>query len=86
MSEYGFVVVGDGNLGFAVAFTFEGMRITTEGAVIGVDDTPIPGRYAVGEMVGDLFYFDYPGGSGFCADAVFGKIAGARAGAYAKAR
>ncbi len=51
-----------------------------------VDDAPIPGLYAAGEMVGGLFYFNYPGGSGLCAGAVFGKIAGDSAGAYTKAK
>ena len=37
-------------------------------------------------MVGGLFYFNYPGGSGLCAGAVFGKIAGDSAGGYAKGK
>jgi tricarballylate dehydrogenase len=69
-----------------VTFTFGGVRITTEGEVTSVDDKPIPGLYAAGEMVGGLFYFNYPGGSGLCAGAVFGKIAGDAAGGYAKAQ
>jgi tricarballylate dehydrogenase len=69
-----------------VTFTFGGVRITTEGEVISVDDAPIPGLYAAGEMVGGLFYFNYPGGTGLCAGAVFGKIAGEAAGGYAKAK
>jgi len=77
-------------LGFAVTcgvtFTFGGVRITTEGEVTSVDDAPIPGLYAAGEMVGGLFYFNYPGGSGLCAGAVFGKIAGDAAGTYAKSK
>ena len=69
-----------------VTFTFGGVRITTDGEVISVDDAPIPGLYAAGEMVGGLFYFNYPGGTGLCAGAVFGKIAGEAAGGYAKAK
>ena len=42
--------------------------------------TPIPGLYAAGELVGGLFYFNYPGGTGLMAGAVFGRIAGATAG------
>ena len=34
---------------------------------------------AAGEMVGGLFYDNYPGGSGLTAGAVFGRIAGAGA-------
>jgi tricarballylate dehydrogenase len=42
---------------------------------------PIPGLYAAGELVGGLFYFNYPGGSGLTNGAVFGRIAGANAAA-----
>ena len=41
---------------------------------------PIPGLYAAGELVGGIFYFNYPGGTGLTIGAVFGRIAGARAG------
>ncbi len=40
---------------------------------------PIPGLYAAGELVGGLFYFNYPGGTGLMSGAVFGRIAGAAA-------
>ena len=50
------------------------------GQVIDSDMNPIPGLYAAGELVGGIFYFNYPGGSGLCAGAVFGKIAGTSAG------
>ncbi len=45
------------------------------------DHRPIPGLYAAGELVGGLFYLNYPGGSGLAAGAVFGRIAGTGAGA-----
>jgi tricarballylate dehydrogenase len=32
--------------------------------------------YACGELVGGLFYFNYAGGSGLTAGAVFGRLAG----------
>jgi tricarballylate dehydrogenase len=48
--------------------------------VIDTDGAPIPGLHAAGEMVGGIFYFNYPGGSGLCSGAVFGKIAGTSAG------
>ena len=35
---------------------------------------------AAGELVGGLFYFNYPGGTGLVSGAVFGKLAGASAG------
>ncbi len=28
------------------------------------DGLPIPGLYAAGELMGGLFYFNYPGGAG----------------------
>ena len=34
-------------------------------------------------MVGGIFYFNYPGGSGLINGAVFGKIAGEAAGKHA---
>ena len=43
--------------------------------------TPIPGLFAAGELVGGLFYFNYPGGTGLMAGAVFGRIAGRSAAA-----
>jgi tricarballylate dehydrogenase len=46
---------------------------------------PIPGLYCCGEMVGGLFYFNYPSGTGLVSGAVFGRIAGAGAGRAALA-
>ncbi len=62
-----------------ITFTFGGVRINTDAQVIDTDGRPIDGLFAAGEMVGGLFYLNYPGGSGLTAGAVFGKIAGASA-------
>ena len=62
-----------------ITFTFGGVKVNTDAQVMDVDDRPIPGLYAAGEMVGGLFYTNYPGGSGLMSGAVFGKIAGAAA-------
>ena len=62
-----------------LTFTFGGLKITPQGQVINVDDEPMPGLYAAGEIVGGLFYFNYPGGSGLTSGAVFGRIAGTSA-------
>ena len=62
-----------------VTFTFGGLRISTEGQVLDVDMKPIQGLYACGELVGGIFYNNYPGGTGLMAGAVLGKIAGASA-------
>ncbi len=64
-----------------VTFTFGGLRINADGAVVDTDLQPIPGLYAAGELVGGLFYFNYAGGTGLMNGSVFGKIAGASAAA-----
>src|SRR5262249_32030504 len=63
-----------------VTFTFGGLRIDTDGRVLDTAEKPIPGLYAAGELVGGLFYFNYPGGTGLVSGSVFGKIAGTSAG------
>ena len=62
-----------------ITFTFGGLRITTNGEVVNTDYQPIPGLYAAGELVGGLFYFNYPGGTGLTSGSVFGRIAGTSA-------
>ena len=59
-----------------VTFTFGGLRINNDAEVLNTDYRPIRGLYAAGELVGGLFYFNYPGGAGLMSGAVFGKIAG----------
>lgn len=68
-----------------ITFTFGGLRINTDAQVLDVDGEPIPGLYAAGELVGGLFYHNYPGGAGLTAGAVFGRIAGRSAAQAAKA-
>ena len=62
-----------------ITFTFGGLRIDTTARVLDTDLRPIPGLYAAGELVGGLFYHNYPGGTGLLAGAVFGRIAGRNA-------
>ena len=62
-----------------ITFTFGGLRVNTDAQVISTDGEPIPGLFAAGELVGGIFYFNYPGGTGLTNGAVFGKIAGASA-------
>ena len=47
-----------------LTFTFGGLKIDTAGRVIDTDGELIPGLHAAGEMVGGIFYFNYPGGTG----------------------
>jgi tricarballylate dehydrogenase len=62
-----------------ITFTFGGLRIDRGARVLDVDERVIPGLCAAGELVGGLFYFNYPGGTGLMAGAVFGRIAGGSA-------
>ncbi|MBD0270713.1 MAG: FAD-binding protein, partial [Acetobacteraceae bacterium] len=71
-------------VGCGITFTFGGLRIDTEARVLDADQAPIPGLYACGELVGGVFYFNYPGGSGLINGAVFGRLAGATAAADAR--
>ncbi len=68
-----------------LTFTFGGLRIDHAANVLDLGSRPIPGLYAAGELVGGIFYFNYPGGTGLTSGAVFGKIAGAAAGQFAQA-
>ena len=74
------------SVGCGITFTFGGLKIDTVGHVLDIEDTPIPGLYAAGELVGGLFYFNYPGSAGLMAGAVFGRIAGRGAGEFARKR
>src|SRR5664280_66680 len=67
-----------------LTFTFGGLRIDTSARVMDSDGAAIPGLFATGELVGGIFWFNYPGGTGLMNGAVFGKIAGTTAGQRAK--
>lgn len=69
------------NVTCGLTFTFGGLRINETGQVLDTDLTPISGLFAAGELVGGLFYGNYPGGTGLMAGAVFGRLAGTNAGA-----
>ena len=47
-----------------ITFTFGGVRVDGEARVLDRAGAVIPGLFAAGEMVGGLFYANYPGGSG----------------------
>jgi tricarballylate dehydrogenase len=66
-----------------VTFTFGGVKISTDTNVQNLAGRNIPGLYAAGEMVGGLFYFNYPSGTGLVSGAVFGRIAGTSAARHA---
>lgn len=63
-----------------ITFTFGGLQVDENAQVMSVDGDAMGGLYAAGELVGGLFYFNYPGGTGLMSGAVFGRIAGRSAG------
>ncbi len=66
-----------------ITFTYGGLGITPEAEVRDEDGQSIPGLYAAGEIIGDLFYNNYPTASGITTGAVFGRTAGHNAARYA---
>jgi tricarballylate dehydrogenase len=70
-----------------ITFTFGGLRTAPQsGQVLDAHLHPIPGLYTAGEMLGGLFYFNYPAGTGLVSGAVFGRIAGTAAASAARMR
>ncbi len=68
-------------VGCGITFTFGGLRIDPDSAqVLDNDLLPIPGLFAAGELVGGVFFFNYPGGTGLINGSVFGRLAGDHAG------
>ncbi|ETN39317.1 precorrin 3B synthase CobZ [Cyphellophora europaea CBS 101466] len=61
-----------------VTFTFGGVKADpkTAAVVSEYNEQAIPGLFVAGEMLGGLFYDNYPGGSGLTSGAVFGRKAG----------
>ncbi|TDD89175.1 FAD-dependent oxidoreductase [Saccharopolyspora karakumensis] len=75
---YGYAV------GCGITFTFGGVHVDETAQVLDATGASINGLYAAGEMVGGLFSGNYPGGSGLTSGAVFGRLAGASAGRWAR--
>jgi tricarballylate dehydrogenase len=67
-----------------VTFTFGGIRITPQAQVVSTEGPVMPGLFACGEIIGGLFYHNYPGGTGLTAGSVFGRIAGTNAAAVSR--
>ncbi len=70
-------------VGCGITFTFGGVKIDPTTRVLDIEDNALPGLYAAGEMIGGIFYFNYPGASGLMSSAVFGRIAGRQAAQFA---
>lgn len=62
-----------------ITFTYGGIKVNKRAQVLDTSDRPIPGLYASGEIIGGLFYNNYPGATGQLTGAVFARIAGAHA-------
>ena len=69
-----------------ITFTFGGLRVSPSAEVLEAEGQPIRGLTAAGELVGGLFYHNYPGGTGLTSGAVYGRIAGKTAADFALAR
>lgn len=64
-----------------ITFTFGGLAIapTTANVISEATREPIEGLYCTGELLGGLFWDNYPGGSGLTMGTVLGRIAGRQA-------
>ncbi|KAK2749239.1 hypothetical protein FQN57_006855 [Myotisia sp. PD_48] len=69
-----------------ITFTFGGLEVNPDTAAVisSASGHETPGLFCAGEMLGGLFYGNYPGGSGLTSGAVFGRRAGAAAAARSK--
>lgn len=61
-----------------ITFTFGGLAVDpdTTAVISESSNTKVPRIFCVGEMMGGLFFGNYPGGSGLTSGAVFGRRAG----------
>jgi succinate dehydrogenase/fumarate reductase flavoprotein subunit len=83
LDEGPFVAV---KVGCGITFTFGGVAVDpkTAGVISNLNGKVVQGVFCAGEMVGGLFYENYPGGSGLTSGAVFGRKAGISAAEHAK--
>lgn len=69
-----------------ITFTFGGIRVDENAQVVHQEGYPIGGLFAAGELIGGLFWGNYPAGTGIVSGSVFGRTAGGSAAAEALAR
>ena len=67
-----------------ITFTYGGVKVNTRAEVLKENNEKIAGLFACGEMVGGIFFYGYPGGSGLTSGTVFGKHAGYSAADFCK--
>ena len=62
-----------------ITFTFGGLKVDGSARVLDTAGRVIEGLYAVGETMGEVYYYNYPGATSVLRGAVFGRIAGRHA-------
>lgn len=67
-----------------ITFTYGGLKVDNQGRVLNDEGKYMPGLWAIGEIAGGFFAFNYPGGSGLTKGAAYGRIAGQAAAKRAK--
>src|SRR5262249_4429252 len=69
-----------------ITFTYGGLKINPQCAVLNADDEPILGLWAAAELNGGFFYYHYPSGSGLMRGAITGHVAATEAAKYIRAK
>ena len=59
-----------------ITFTFGGLKVDGRARVYDTAGRVIEGLYAAGELMGEVYYYNYPGATSVLRGAVFGRIAG----------
>jgi tricarballylate dehydrogenase len=62
-----------------ITFSYGGLRVNEKTQVLDTREAPIGGLYAVGEMSGGVFHFNYPSGTGLVKGTITSRIAAAEA-------
>ena len=62
-----------------ITYTYGGLRIDPHARVLDMEDRPIEGLYAAGEIVGGIFYYNSLRAAGLMHGSVFGRLGGAHA-------
>ena len=62
-----------------ITYTYGGLKINMQAQVLDMEDKPIQGLFAAGEIVGGIFYHNSLRAAGLMHGAVYGKLAGANA-------
>ena len=62
-----------------ITFTFGGLKVDASARVHDTTGRAIEGLYGAGEVIGEIFYYNYPGATSVLRGAVFGRIAGREA-------